>query len=65
MAIEIAWRSLRLRSRCSGVSPMPITGSSMLKPMIPAGDVRKTRQAEALVLVLRRRTSSESCIATR
>ncbi len=33
IAIEIAWRSLRLRSRCSGVSPQPIVGSSMLKPM--------------------------------
>ena len=33
MAIDSAWRSLRLRSACSGVSPLPTTGSSQLKPM--------------------------------
>ena len=33
MAIAMAWRSLRLRAFFSGVSPMPMTGSSMLKPM--------------------------------
>ncbi|CFN78218.1 Uncharacterised protein [Bordetella pertussis] len=29
----MAWRSLRLRSCCAGVSPFPTTGSSQLKPM--------------------------------
>ena len=33
MAIEIAWRSLRLRAFCSVLSPSPMTGSSMLKAM--------------------------------
>ena len=33
MAIDSACRSLRLRSAWAGVSPLPTTGSSQLKPM--------------------------------
>ena len=31
--MDSAWRSLRFFSICSGVAPLPTTGSSQLKPM--------------------------------
>ncbi|MNI43692.1 hypothetical protein D3C73_980310 [compost metagenome] len=50
----MAWRSLRFFSACSGVSPLPTTGSSQLNPMY---------QLAVSTVVGRRMPCSRYCLA--
>ena len=64
MAIDSAWRRARLRRCCSGVSPLPTTGSSQLNPRYQfwGSMLRGNRIPRASN---RRRTSSESFASAR
>ena len=64
IAIDSAWRSLRFLACCSGVSPLPTTGSSQLKPRYQL-EMSTVRGSWKPFSVYSRVTSSESCISIR